>query len=304
MSDKPHAQSALSEQMRKAAAQIRDIAMADRTNIPDSHILLPASETIVQAADAIDRLEGALLDAIERCARVAEETYAGDRHHEHLGRRIADKIRDKALEIPTPKSMDAEGQRDGFNGAKDSPRVLGEGMQFHEPGCGCPTSLMRCRAIPAPEDALRESIAERLWLEFGANRQPFAEVPTAARQHFLRRADEIHDLYVEHVASLEAERDVAQAQAKATRDHLDATGNDAMRDLLRQYLHENDMLAWTARRLTDRGEQLEAALRDVLALLDTPTVAASLGIDETRMYPHEASDAVRRARALSGTPTK
>lgn len=44
-----------------------------------------------------EAVETAVRDAVERCARIAEEVYAGDPHHEHFGRRIADKIRDKAV---------------------------------------------------------------------------------------------------------------------------------------------------------------------------------------------------------------
>lgn len=60
----------------------------------------------------------------------------------------------------------------------------------------------------------------------------------------------------QRIAKVERERD-------ALRLHLALTGDDAMRDILRQYVHENDMLAETALKLEAERDAFRHALENI-----------------------------------------
>ena len=56
------------------------------------------------------------------------------------------------------------------------------------------------------------------------------------------------------------------------------------------------------RRVEAERDALQDSVMELLVLLESPKVEHKLGIDVTRRYPHPATDAVRRARALLAHP--
>jgi hypothetical protein len=167
----------------------------------------------------------------------------------------------------------------------------------------CECGAIRTTALADP--GRLHFIADRyaaLLAECAATKEKLAQaeeeltIKQRAHDRTYRAWEADRERYEEKARYWTARAEKVEAERDALRDHLNATGDDAMRDLLRQYLAENDHLATVANRLTARAEERER--KGFIAGATWHSGSLGLPIDFAKLS--EALDDDAAARATTG----